>query len=118
LLVTANIVLSSPVLVTFMMEAPRSSETSVLTRATHRNTPEDGVLHTPHVAHAWMGFAKWFCAFIVYRGEDLVSRLEYRDTAVRKGLGRPMLLSVPEPLDPFLTVEPNATCLLIKLRGT
>jgi hypothetical protein len=34
LLVTANIVSSSPIIVTLMMEAIRSSETSVLTRVT------------------------------------------------------------------------------------
>jgi hypothetical protein len=45
LLCTANIVPSSPILVTLMMEAIRSSETSVLTRATCRHMPEDGILH-------------------------------------------------------------------------
>jgi hypothetical protein len=44
LLVTANVVPSLPILVTLIMEMICSSETSVLTRTTARNIPEDCIL--------------------------------------------------------------------------
>jgi hypothetical protein len=41
-----NVVPSLPILVTLIMEALSSSETSILTRTTRRNISEDDILHS------------------------------------------------------------------------
>jgi hypothetical protein len=46
LLVAACVVPSSQIFVTLVKESPGSSETSVLTRDTRRNNPEDTILHS------------------------------------------------------------------------
>jgi hypothetical protein len=46
LLVTANVVPRSPILLILIIKAVLSSETSVLTRATQRNIPEYAFLHS------------------------------------------------------------------------
>jgi hypothetical protein len=45
LVVIANVVPSSSIPITLMMEAIHSTETSFLTRITRRHTSEDGILH-------------------------------------------------------------------------
>jgi hypothetical protein len=47
-LVRTNISEEHGASVTLMMEALRSSEMSVLTRATQHNVPEDGIPHSHH----------------------------------------------------------------------
>jgi hypothetical protein len=57
LLVTANVVPSSPILVTLIMVAIPSSETPVLTIAIRRNIPENGILHISYLGLALLSWS-------------------------------------------------------------
>jgi hypothetical protein len=59
--VNTNVVPISPIVVTLIKEALRSSETSVLTRATRRNIPEDGILlsHRRENLKSYIALTAW-----------------------------------------------------------
>jgi hypothetical protein len=86
LLVWANVVPSSLILVTLMMEALCSSEITVLTRATGRNIPEGDILHSHSCENLksyiatidCKGSGSWGITFIITKSLNSVHHLVFQ----------------------------------------
>jgi hypothetical protein len=69
----ANVVPSSQLLVTLVMEALSSSETSVLTRATQRNVTENAIFYS-HLRENLKSYINNCGQIITFIPEDLIGR--------------------------------------------
>jgi hypothetical protein len=80
LLDTANVVPSSPILITLMMEAIISPETLVLTRAERRNIQEDGnVLKNTHIyIYIYIYMSLYSCLYVGIYDYNFCSIVAYK----------------------------------------
>jgi hypothetical protein len=79
LLVTANVVHTSSILVTLIMEAIRSYETSVLIRAVRRDIPEDAILQFIELFSIYLIFQRLYST----ADYSAVNKNEYQNRVLR-----------------------------------
>jgi hypothetical protein len=112
LLVTAGVVPSSPILFTLMKEVLSSSETSVLTRATWRNIPEDTILPV------WKFVSGNMCLLLLLAWLHLVClTLQVREVVGCTVMTKSILFSPPHYLQGLLISLQNSPIYLHQTRG-
>jgi hypothetical protein len=113
MLVTANVVPNSPILVILIMEALSSSETAALTRAARRNIPEDAILHIKTNSVAISPLVKYTDRWTAADSEDSA---EFAGTgccivSATGTHGRFIRFSRPEPL----LIHPSSALIILTM---